>query len=1305
MKKGIYTLLTMIFINLIATAGTVNYIYYFENPTVFNENGTTNVSLEGCWTTGHEGEPSLPIKGGMLLLPPGTHAENIICNLADPIIVAQGIYISPVQSQHPLSQAGPFEATPANPDIYDSDRYFPEEIYGDLQTHFGKGYSIASFTLAPVMYNPVDGELIYYPWIEVSIETQGSSEAAAAYNKFYRRRKTDADHISQSIDNPIGLSFYGAFSESTDEGEATFLIITDEELQASFEEFAAFKRMRGINTEVILKEWIISTFDGIDNPDKIRNCIIDYYSQAGTDYVLLAGDVENIPKRSLYATVGGTVDADMAADLYFGCLDGNWNNDNDELWGEPGEADLYGEVSVGRAAVDSPEEAERFIHKQIAYQHTPVAEELTDALMLGEDLEWQSWGGDYKEEIRLGSSSWGYTTMGFPAQFDVDTLYDRPGYHWSAMAELLPRLNQGPQLINHLGHANNTYALKFNGSQVTDNNMTNDGINHNYYIIYSQGCYCNSWDNRTPDFIITGSDAIAETWTTIQNGAVCFIGNTRYGWGSYSNTNGSSQYYDREFFDAIFNEEIYQIGRAHQDSKEDCIPFINYSANRWCYYECCLLGDPTLEIWTDVPEPITVECDTFVSMGASYFIVETPGLEGALCAVSQNGNLLGTAVTNSLGGAAINFSDPIESTDPLTLIITKHNYYPSELTLDVYVPNSPNILFNGFSIDDFEGDNDGKADLGEFCYLNISLTNFAGVEAQDVEGMLTSNDIFVEITDDFEAFGNILQDVTETFNHSFEILLGNSITDGHVVNFNLVITDNQSHEWEYTFSVTASAPVLMLTDIDLDDGNDMRLSPGETADITATLTNLGTGEGRNIQGVISTDNSYLEIDFEQSSLAMLESGQSGELMPTFTVTASNECPLSANIPIYMTITDEMGYAQAQMFEIIVGGIIETFEESVPDWSHSEVTPGWNDEWVITDNRNFTPGGSFSWHCGPANGSNYSNNMDAGLVSPWYQIEDGAILTFRHWMNAETSQSNPGYCYDGGIVEIKLDTCVYLQIYPIGGYNYYIRDNLDMGPFPVSTPVYSGEIFWEEAVFDLEMYPNWISNFRFRFGSNSEGTREGWYIDDVELTYSDPIQPPANFSGEMLDSVTVSLSWNSPGSSLSTNSNPGKNLNRETDGLYGYQVYRNNEVIADNVGGLSYQENISMLATGTYSYTVTALFTKGESSPTQPFVIDWTSLSIENDKDFVPETYFADDCFPNPFNPETTIRFGLPEPAEVSVKIYNLLGREMAFLEHAQYQAGVHTIKWNAENMPSGIYFYILEAGSEFNSIGKMLLLK
>ena len=164
-----------------------------------------------------------------------------------------------------------------------------------------------------------------------------------------------------------------------------YVIVTDQTLEGApgpnnFQALRDAKQARGISTVITTTQWISATYSGLrpdggaDLQTKIRNFVLDAYQIWDTEYVLLGGDGDGadvggesgdaiIPHRGFAA--GG--DTDIPADMYYGCLDGTFNQDEDEFWGEPtdglngGEVDLFAEVYVGRAAVDSPAELSLFV--------------------------------------------------------------------------------------------------------------------------------------------------------------------------------------------------------------------------------------------------------------------------------------------------------------------------------------------------------------------------------------------------------------------------------------------------------------------------------------------------------------------------------------------------------------------------------------------------------------------------------------------------------------------------------------------------------------------------------------------------------------------------------------------------------------------------------------------------------------------------------------------------------------------------------------------------------------------------------
>lgn len=95
---------------------------------------------------------------------------------------------------------------------------------------------------------------------------------------------------------------------------------------------------------------------------------------------------------------------------------------------------------------------------------------------------------------------------------------------------------------------------------------------------------------------------------------------------------------------------------------------------------------------------------------------------------------------------------------------------------------------------------------------------------------------------------------------------------------------------------------------------------------------------------------------------------------------------------------------------------------------------------------------------------------------------------------------------------------------------------------------------------------------------------------------------------------------------------------------------------------------------------------------------------------LPTEFALEQNYPNPFNPATTFRFTLPRAADVQLSVYNLLGQEMARVVEGRFSAGHHEIRWQAGNLPGGVYLYRMTArdavtGEVFRATRKMVLMK
>jgi hypothetical protein len=99
-----------------------------------------------------------------------------------------------------------------------------------------------------------------------------------------------------------------------------------------------------------------------------------------------------------------------------------------------------------------------------------------------------------------------------------------------------------------------------------------------------------------------------------------------------------------------------------------------------------------------------------------------------------------------------------------------------------------------------------------------------------------------------------------------------------------------------------------------------------------------------------------------------------------------------------------------------------------------------------------------------------------------------------------------------------------------------------------------------------------------------------------------------------------------------------------------------------------------------------------------------TVGIADNGPSVPLRYALMQNYPNPFNPTTAISYQLSAFSPVTLKVFDVLGREVATLVNEVRQPGVYTVRWDASSFPSGVYFYHLEAG-DFRATRKLMLVK
>lgn len=711
MKKLSLFLIVLVFLaSKLFSHETIKHSYYFSLPTVkLQSDGTKLVYLPNCYQAGKIGEPTVPLQSIALLLPPDRIATNLRLTFKKREKLNENVVLSP--KQRPRNE---FESS--------HDQYFNQQIYSSesiyrgpdpqVQTHFFFGHSIALACFSPIEFIPASGEIFYYSEVEVEISTDFNSDANEI-RKNYRSSKGVFQKLSKIVDNFDQV--IGFYTTRNIDSNYDYLIVTISDFVDDYQPLAQFYNERGILTRIVTVEEIYQSTIGNDEAEKIRNYIIHQVQQNGIQYVLLAGDGDHsqsgemqVPIRGFYCTVqsGSDVyeDRNIPSDLYYAALDGSWNDDGDDRWGEPGEDDLLPELAVARICADNSAEISAVLNKIMTYQSLPVVEDAIKMLMVGEKM-WNdplSYGGDLLDLLIGDRNDNGYFTVGMPSDLNFTYLYDRTLGYWTPDI-LIENIDEGCNIIHHAGHSSSGMNMRLYRSNINNDNFINiDGINHLNPIVYSHGCLSAAIDVNDA----SGQDCIGEMMLEIDNFASAYVGNSRYGWFNEGQTEGPSLHLHREFISALYGDSVVAIGAVHTLSRIRSAPFVTApnqwepGALRWCFYCCNVLGDPAMSVWThQIKEFSNVNYPDKISSVLSDISIQT-GVPRARVAISNEGKTLATTLANQSGEATLHI-DSTSISSILKLTITAQNYKPLV----------GQISFESTEINDYPSDNPISYDL------------------------------------------------------------------------------------------------------------------------------------------------------------------------------------------------------------------------------------------------------------------------------------------------------------------------------------------------------------------------------------------------------------------------------------------------------------------------------------------------------------------------------------------------------------------------------------------------------------------
>jgi hypothetical protein len=265
------------------------------------------------------------------------------------------------------------------------------------------------------------------------------------------------------------------------------------------------------------------------------------------------------------------------------------------------------------------------------------------------------------------------------------------------------------------------------------------------------------------------------------------------------------------------------------------------------------------------------------------------------------------------------------------------------------------------------------------------------------------------------------------------------------------------------------------------------------------------------------------------------------------------------------------------------------------------------------------------------------------------------------------------------------------------YNWQGQDHLNfvertMSPDASGTPLdfSTGDI--QDITLNFTMNPDWVADncelVAFIQNNDDKEILQGTKLALPELTPV-PVELTSFTSGTSASGVT--LLW----STASELNNHGFEVERSYNGnIFSNVGFVNGAGTSTETHNYVFTDKLDNNVNGVLYYRLKQVDLNGRCNYSQ-------ILTVKFD---VPAHYSLSQNYPNPFNPVTTIKYTVPQNGQVTIKLYDITGREVKTLVNEVKTTGTYELKMNAQNLASGVYFYKMTA-KDFVSVKKMSILK
>jgi hypothetical protein len=1112
-----------------------------------------------------------------------------------------------------------------------------------------RDFRVAPLSVFPVQYSDDRNELLVYSRIRLELVYSGASSdrkeetsrrLAASFEEIYTNLILNYDSL--------GLS-------GSEYQRGGFLIITHDAFYDHIQPLAEWKRRQGWFTGVVK----LSDIGPNPSASRIREYILGVYTSwdVPLEYVLLVGDthMQGIGQfPSFYKQTPGGGDSDVT-DHPYSLMEGD---------------DYFPDLFVGRLSVDTVNDVIVVINKILSYEREPYMGQTNwyrRALLVA---------GNYSETPPIPTtprltSLWLMEKMLANGYFEIDTVFYPPA---TGPQLISASIDRGVGFVNYRGwgDANGWHYPNF---KVDDILSLNNGLM--LPVMTSIVCNSGDFDNQIVD------PCFGEVWLRAgtpmrPKGGVAFFGpSDLYTSTKYNNAIDAGMYW------GLFDEGLSSLGAVALRGKLELFngfPTVT-GPDDWVefyFHVYNILGDPSLEMWTDCPQALTVSHPSDMSTGQHSIEVTvkkggSEPVERASVCLFKDDEVFAHGFTDESGALSLSVVPTTAGT--LFATVTARNAIPYE-GFTAIVASDGSIGYARHDIDDRQGgNNDGRANRGETVLLPVTVTNYGTAHvAIAVSGTLKTEDPLVTVTDPVATFGQISPGESSTSADGFEIVIDPSCPHGRRVHFQLIVEDAMNLHVS-AFDVAVSGPDLIYMSHRVDDGSgNGLLDPGETANLSVTISNDGWEDITGLSGTLICWNDAASILDSQGAFPDIPKSATGENeIDPFTLSVSSSAAVGRFIAFAIALTGDNDFSDTTSFSLTLGEVTSTAPLGPDDYGY-----------YAYDNTDiaYSERPTYNWieidpdYGGQGTKVGMGDDDEMVLELPfsfrYYGLDydeitvcsNGWMAVGETWMNDFRNWGIPAALGPYGMIAPfwdDLDSTLVSET---------VRDEVHVC-YLHQPDEHRFVVEWSRVLNHYDSSLEIVQAILYDPEGHRTGTGDGEIVFQYHTVNN--VDTRGNYATVGIESPT------------------------QADGLE--YTFANR-----------YPPAAAPLASG--------LAVKFTTDPPDTFQTD-----IEDgDWGYGPSEYALSQNYPNPFNPSTEIRYQIVAPSlagdrvekrdcpvQTTLKIFNILGQEVKILVDEVKEAGEYAATWDGRDnqgrsVETGVYFYRLTWG-EKRATRRMLLVK